>query len=351
MDRARNVECHPDLPQGLALLGRDLLVRWSIGNNTVEIVDSVRLDHPGYCRASLMHDLGLVLVSRNERYLSGGYFVSSGYPNCIEIRKWADFSLVKSVPIDIKAEAIQAIPFQNAFLVTGYEETFSFDLDGNVLSRVEAGEHNSGISLNSDGTMVATASSTQSCVTPFLIDLKNGVLTERFHIDRYAVLPTETAMNTVFLSDGSVATEPRPSATYLSCVRFSPDGRKLAIFEPKDDDELAGYRGTLAVYDVFSAVEDWSVSVYAGAGNTLTSKATGYPGGYFGHLQFSPGGSTIAVPLDNVLHYFEASSGRLNNSIPLAMHGHSIDITADGAHWIIGGSAGLVIVASPPETR
>jgi hypothetical protein len=61
----------------------------------------------------------------------------------------------------------------------------------------------------------------------------------------------------------------------------------------------------------------------------------------FRPLAVQPGGKTIAVPLDNVLYLFDASSGRTKNTIPLAMHGHSIDITSDGAHWIIAGSAGL----------
>lgn len=217
----------------------------------------------------------------------------------LELRSWDDPDTAISVNGAEEPTAAIATDTNGRFLAVsaGVESVHVLLLStAERTSTVEGGERTHSMEIAPDGTRLAVAKSYQggSAVDVHAID-QNGQTTMVHSIER----------SNYYLT-------PSPFIDTIGCVRFSPDGRSLAIWETSAIviDDRSGWRGKVALFAADDGTLRWQTTIDASVtGNKTSLRDAGFAMGYFTELAFSTDGTRLAVGIDGLFLELDTVAG------------------------------------------
>ena len=279
---------HPTRSEAIAVAHNAVLSRWALGEKA-EFISALHTRHFWLSDLAVLPD--------------GKQFVSSAVEG-LEVRNWEDLRVRDSLshwePLD-RPRAL-AVSNDGRWLAVAEfpEKVVLIDrLTGKTTARVDSGEQVPSIQFSPDSRLLATACSFQG----------DG------HVRVDAVGSDGQLTPVMKLKRPFRAPPARRFVDLLVRVRFSPDGRSLALFETGSlCDELfpLGWRGNLIVYDIDSGEERWLRSIDSRfTRDRRTLRRAGHSWGLFTEVTFADEGKVVACGgTKGSILFFSTASGK-----------------------------------------
>jgi|GEM_PF-1924796 len=327
----RSVRTHPSRPEAVTIADEATLHRWTLGESP-NVAAGLRSHHAWFADIAVDPQ--------------GDAFAVTTPESTIELRRWDDLRVVFELPLPTEGQGgLQALDLSpdGCWLAVAAPRERVHLIDratGKVVATVDGGEQTHCARFHPSSLLVAAACSFQGGGYVRIDRIESGRLIPVAELERADFrTPAERFVDT------------------LAHLAFSPDGRRLALFETsrhgagRDAGRPRGWRGNVALYDVETWTLRWTASVDAKAtGDDRTLAEAGHAMGFLTEVLFVDDETLACGATEGLVLFYRVGDGRLSKTVRVHPEAPVVSLSMEPSRqalWAALGEGGGSLIRIP----